>query len=394
MGALLAAIRLYAPEIQLSVAFEFPRSEFARINNVDYYALGARCSREFSESVEKCIRTVDPDVIHVHGTENIAQFLPTSVFDRHPVISIQGIMEACAQNYLGGLAWDELKRFRNPFRQICRKPTLLQIASNWRDVRTPKERAICERIRFFMGRTDFDKTWVKGVNPGAHYFHVDEVLRPEFYRGQTWSKNIKNHVIYAGGAFAYPLKGGHWLVRALEVIKRRYPDVRLRVAASSSCVGGRWRDAIRLGEYQRFLVHLARQLKVDENIDFLPALSANQVRKELECATVYCLPSMMENSPNSLCEAQMVGTPVVATNVGGVPSFVSDQTGSLVPPGDFHALAQAIMFLFEHPVEQTQTRVEKAYAEAVRRHEPRRIVVQLVDAYRIMRIGMCDETEV
>lgn len=386
MGALLSAIQLYAPEIKLSVAFESSQPDFVKIDDIDYYALGSHDHGSFSTSVERCVKAVGPDVIHIHGTESIAQTLPDSVIDRWPVVvAIQGVMEECARNYLGGLEWEELKRYRNPFRLICRRPDLRQIASSWRDVRAPKERALCERVRFFMGRTNFDKTWLKSVNPEAHYFHVDEVLRPEFYQGQTWFPDAKSHAVYAGGAFAYPLKGGHWLVRALEIVKHHYSDVRLRVAASVNCTGGRWRDSLRLGEYQRYLVNLARQLNVGDCIDFLPVLSAAQVRRELEEATVYCLTSMMENSPNSLCEAQMVGTPVIATNVGGVSSLVTDNTGRLVSSGDPRLLAYAIMEQFECSIAKTRIMTRLAYEEALQRHEPRNVVKQLIDAYRMVK---------
>lgn len=389
MGALLSAIRLYAPEILLSVAFESPKPDFLRIDDVDYYGLGSHGFCDFDASVERCVRTVAPDVIHIHGTEKIAQKLPSWIFKiRSVVVSIQGIMQECGRNYLGGLAWEELKRFRNPIRHICRRPDVRQIAANWCNVRAAKEREICGKLRFFMGRTDFDRAWVKSVNRDAHYFHVDEVLRPQFYQGQTWLSNINNHVIYAGGAFAYPLKGGHWLVQALEIVKRHYPNTRLRVADSANCRSGHWLDFIKRGEYQRYIVNLARELKVLENIDFMPTLTAFQVRHELEIASVYCLSSMMENSPNSLCEAQMVGTPVVATNVGGVSSLITDADGRLVPPGDPQALANAIMELFECPLKTTLSMTTDAYCRAIQRHSPQKVVEQLMDVYlKVMGIS-------
>lgn len=389
MAALVCAIRRYAPEMHLSIAFETKKLDSSKIEGVDYYALGSRNDSQFQSNVENCLQAANPDVIHIHGTENISQILPESVF-RHKrvVLSLQGIMEACAKNYLGGLEWSDLKRFENPVRRLLHRPNVQQIASEWMKDRAPQERVICERVRFFMGRTQFDADWIRQVNPTAHYFHVDEVLRPEFYQGRAWAANTNKHVIYAGAAFSYPLKGGHWLLRALELVKRRYPDVELRVAASRNCVSGRLRDCVRLGEYSRYLLSLADQLGVRENVTFLTTLTAAQVRDELLHANVYCLSSTMENSPNSLCEAQMVGTPVVATNVGGVGDFVlNGRTGYLVPSCNPSALARAILMQFSASGETALEMADKAYDIACRRHNLTSVVGQLRVAYGVTAEG-------
>jgi glycosyltransferase involved in cell wall biosynthesis len=50
-------------------------------------------------------------------------------------------------------------------------------------------------------------------------------------------------------------------------------------------------------------------------------------------------------------EAAAAGRPVVATSVGGVPEVVEDgRTGLLVPPGDPHALAQALASVLADPI--------------------------------------------
>jgi glycosyltransferase involved in cell wall biosynthesis len=70
----------------------------------------------------------------------------------------------------------------------------------------------------------------------------------------------------------------------------------------------------------------------------------------LAAADLFLLSSHKEGLPRAIIEAMMVGLPVVATRVGGVPELVEHRrTGLLVSPGDPQALAQALQTLIEDP---------------------------------------------
>jgi glycosyltransferase involved in cell wall biosynthesis len=70
----------------------------------------------------------------------------------------------------------------------------------------------------------------------------------------------------------------------------------------------------------------------------------------INTATVVILPSRREGLPNTAIQAAMMGRPIVATNVSGLPEVVLDQqTGLLVKKDDNSALAEAIAFLLDHP---------------------------------------------
>jgi glycosyltransferase involved in cell wall biosynthesis len=66
---------------------------------------------------------------------------------------------------------------------------------------------------------------------------------------------------------------------------------------------------------------------------------------------VLTLPSIKsEGTSQSILQALAVGTPVVATTVGGSPELIRDgETGRLVPPADAHALAGAILSMLRDP---------------------------------------------
>jgi glycosyltransferase involved in cell wall biosynthesis len=91
------------------------------------------------------------------------------------------------------------------------------------------------------------------------------------------------------------------------------------------------------------LERLARDLRLDGRVEFRGARPRGEVLEALSSAAAAVVPSSWENLPHAAVEALAVGTPVVATAVGGVPEVVRDgENGLLVPAGSAEALAAAL----------------------------------------------------
>ena len=90
----------------------------------------------------------------------------------------------------------------------------------------------------------------------------------------------------------------------------------------------------------------------------------HDVQPWIQASDVLVNPSLSEGVPNIVLEAMALGTPIVATTVGGVPDLLRDlESGLLVPPGDSHALANAMHMIFAHP-EMRARLASKAHARA------------------------------
>ena len=101
-----------------------------------------------------------------------------------------------------------------------------------------------------------------------------------------------------------------------------------------------------------------------------------RLKDELLNAHMFIHTSYIDNSPNSVCEAQLLGVPIIATNVGGISSLIVDKkTGILVPANDPIAMAAKIMDLSSDP--KLCITLGKAGSQAAaERHNPQSILEQ------------------
>ena len=136
------------------------------------------------------------------------------------------------------------------------------------------------------------------------------------------------------------------MLKALPIILRQYPDTVVNFCGSS-VMSNKLKDLLRFQGYHLYLRRLVKRLHLQEHVRFLGSLSETQMKQQFLDANVYVLPSAIENSPNSLCEAQILGTPVVASYCGGTPTLLTDgQTGYFYRYEEYEMLAQIVMRLF------------------------------------------------
>jgi len=148
---------------------------------------------------------------------------------------------------------------------------------------------------------------------------------------------------------------------ALEAVVRT-PDVSLVLAGE--------------GPYLERLQELARSLPLDGRARFLGPQPRQAVFELLRAADAALLSSSWENFPHMVVEALSVGTPVVATDVGGVTEILRDgENGLLVPMNDPDALAGAIRRYFDD--EALQARLRAAAVASVARFSPDEIYGRL-----------------
>lgn len=109
-----------------------------------------------------------------------------------------------------------------------------------------------------------------------------------------------------------------------------------RVPAVSLLLLGEGPERVSLESY-------AEDRGLGDRVRFLGGGTRDDVLELFHAADGSLLSSAWENFPHSVVEALAVGTPVIATAVGGIPEIVRDgQNGLLVPPRDLAALSAAV----------------------------------------------------
>jgi glycosyltransferase involved in cell wall biosynthesis len=120
----------------------------------------------------------------------------------------------------------------------------------------------------------------------------------------------------------------------------------------------------------------ARELGVDGRARFLGPRPRARVLELFAAADAALLPSTWENFPHAVVEALAVGTPAVASDVGGVGEIVRDgENGLLVEPADAEALARAFERIRDDPA--LVARLREAAAPSVSAFAPERLLARV-----------------
>ena len=251
--------------------------------------------------------------------------------------------------------------------------------TRWYKPRMKPEKEIIENADYILGRTTWDRAHSYAINPNAKYYPCSRILRAPFYE-EKWSlEKTERHSIYVGNGYN-ALKGAHFVVMALPYLIREYPDVKVYIAGYKPFQENDKRSILKKG-YAAYLKKLIYDLGVQDHIEFTGPLKAPQVAQMLSKVNAYVLCSTIENSPNTLGEAMMVGTPCVSAYVGGVSDMAEDGKEALFYRNDDpKLLAWNLKRIFDSD-ELALSLSEAGKKKARITHDPERNAQLLIDAY-------------
>ena len=129
--------------------------------------------------------------------------------------------------------------------------------------------------------------------------------------------------------------------------KGKYPGAKLYVAGNSILGHGTLKEKLKLPAYGKYLLSLIKKYHLEDSIILLGKLNAEEMKQQFLKSSVFLCPSVLENSPNTVGEAQLLGVPVAASMTGGIPDMIEDgKDGLLFPVGDVKEMAEQIETLW------------------------------------------------
>jgi glycosyltransferase involved in cell wall biosynthesis len=316
------------------------------------------------------INQYKPEIIHVFGTENPFGLLASKT--KIPVvIHIQGILNPCIRKWFPS-GFNNLSILRH-----THLSKVFKLSGDWAEYIKQKSQAkreleIFTRTRFFSGRTDWDRRITALLSKSSKYYHCEEILRPTFYLNQ-WHLPEKRETIRLISIINPNMyKGIETILETAKLLKTHYNHQIYWIVAGVTS------NSLLL----KMFTHKTKILARSVNVEFIGQVQEVSLVEKMLDSDIFIHTSHIDNSPNSLCEAMMLGMPVISTNVGGIQSLLTDKKeGILVQDGEAFGLAGAILELINNPTRRT-TYGQAARQRAIERHDPIKIVDKQIFIYQ------------
>lgn len=356
----------------------FTSTQELKIDNILYYVLPSDSGKK--DYWNDIIKRFSPDIVHIYGTESDMGLMWLKYHQNIPtIVSLQGIISEYIRHYYGGIDFMTMVRFTT-IRDLLRPSGFFSgrkkmIKNSKKEI---EQLLLAQNVE---GRSTWDRVGALKINPSLNYYYCPRLIRTPFYEVQWDIEKVNRYSIFVHQGH-YPIKGLHFVLEALSLLKNKYPEVRLYIAGDNV-----FNPNITFGKYfpmgyTKYLRHLVKRLNVEDNIEFLGRMNAQDVAVRLSCSHVAVIPSAIENAPNSLAEAELVGTPVIASFVGGNMDMLTHNVdGFLYCFNEPGMLADYISRIFDDD-EMAIKMSKSAHLTASKRHNPESLEKTLLSIYQ------------
>lgn len=298
----------------------------------------------------RALRTIQPDLIHGHGTENIFSYIAVTA-GLPNVISMQAVMAELVRTYTSfSRTWCEHSIVRHIEAYTLRRAH-----------------------RVFI-EAPFVEPLIRRINPDLDVHVAGNIVSPPFFAVRRAERPPQRKIMFVGTLRRS--KGVEEIVRAFHEVAASDPALVLHLVGQG--------DA---GYVQSRLTPLIESDAAARRITMRGHLTAQEIAAEYVDAAMVVLPTHYDTSPNVITEAMVAGVPVVASAVGGLPYMLDGgESGQLVAAGDAHAVAEAIRFNLHNP-EAAVARAGHARVVARHRYGAELFVSRMLDCYRSLSRG-------
>ena len=263
--------------------------------------------------VKKIVDSIQPDIVLLFGAENA--YISSTILD----LGNYPRMVMCQTIY------------NNPQR---RKFSVVDKKNAY------TEKKIFEENKYFSTISDMHRDLLRKMKPDAIIFHWEATTPlPEV------KKNIEKEYDFINFALEMSLKKGfHDSIKALSIVKREYPKVKLNLTGSCS------------SDVREELEHLIAELDMSENVIFTPFFEKQEdLFQHIQKSRYAVLPCKMDFVAGTMTQCMHYSLPIVAYETSGTPTLNAEGECVLIAKhSDVEDLAEKMIFLMRHPEEAFQ----------------------------------------
>lgn len=338
------------------------------------YKVALKPNEKVRNQIIKIIKNFQPDIIHIWGTEYVHTYSAMlaakdmDMVDR-TIISIQGMVSVYARHYM---AYISSSKFPFSVGEFAKRRTIKQQQKAFIK-RGEYERKALEISNNVIGRTEWDEACTKQINPDICYFFCNETLRSIFYNYEWDITKCNKYSIFVSQS-NYPIKGFHLVLEAIAILKRKWPNVTVYTT-------GHLTEGINEGSYSKLIRNYIKKFHLEKNVVYLGKLNEEQMCEQYLKSHVFVSSSSIENSPNSVGEAMLLGMPIVSSDVGGVKNILKDKKeGYIYPADEIYMLAYYIDKIFTNK-DEAVLMGKAARNHALKTHNREQNFLRLLEIY-------------
>lgn len=342
-------------------------------------------SSKIIQAISDFVEEISPDVIHVWGLESVWAGICQTKLNKYPqLIEIQGFKGITGQSMPFNAGLEKLPHnFLGYFEWLLPKYTLRQKKKDF-ELWDIYEQRVISHAKFISTQSN----WVRDVlkfhfATKAEIFNTQIILRDSFKSPIPWSKfresnntDIDKSPVLFSISSPIPYKGAHISIRALYLLKKYYPNIKLRIAGIS--ISSR---NLKSSGYIRYIYNLINKLNLKDNVEFLGNLTEDVILQELYKCNVFVNPTFIETYCLALAEALSVGVPTVSSFTAAIPELVDGNNGLIVPLGDPISMASSVYRLISDPTFAMKVSLE-AYSSMMNRNNSNEIIGNQIKIYK------------
>ena len=203
--------------------------------------------------------------------------------------------------------------------------------------------------------------------PDPRALSILPIMSDEFVNGRKSQHPAAGRITFGFAARMEELKGPMVLMESFAAAYKQCENICLNIAGD--------------GSQRQKIAARAKALDIASRYRYHGVYThPEQCRSFMESLDVFVMPSFSEGTPNSIVEAMACGKPIIASEVGGIPDMIGEESGILVPPGDKRALTEAMLRLaLDEGLRQRMGAAAKDKYEKL--FSPRAVVPLMLETY-------------